>query len=300
MDHAHARSDAADFEASRKVLWGLAYRMLGSRADAEDAVQETWLRWQAADRGAIDNPRAWLVTACSRLCIDQLRSARHRRETYVGPWLPEPLVSETAPSAAEELERSETLTTAFLLLLERLTPVERAAYLLQHVFGLEHAAVAAALDRSDAATRQLVSRARRKLEGSDLIAEPVPQPQHEAMVVAFRDALRSGDLAQLTALLARDAKLYSDGGGKVRAAMNVIEGADRVARFFQGVWRKFGPSFTYLPRWINGQPGYLVMDGDEVMGTIDFAVGPEGITGVFWTRNPDKLGSVSLPERGGA
>ncbi len=300
MDHAHARSDAADFEASRKVLWGLAYRMLGSHADAEDAVQETWLRWQAADRSTIDNPRAWLVTACTRLCIDQLRSARHRRETYVGPWLPEPLVSETAPSAAEELERSETLTTAFLLLLERLTPVERAAYLLQHVFGLEHAAVATALDRSDAATRQLVSRARRKLEGSGLVAEPVPQPQHDAMVAAFRDALRSGDLAQLTALLARDAKLYSDGGGKVRAAMNVIEGADRVARFFQGVWRKFGPNFAYLPRWINGQPGFVVMDGDELMGTIDLAVGPQGIKAVFWTRNPDKLGSVSLPERGDA
>lgn len=300
MDHAHARSDVADFEASRKVLWGLAYRMLGSRADAEDAVQETWLRWQAADRGAVDNARAWLVTACTRLCIDQLRSARHRRETYVGPWLPEPLVTDTAPSAAEELERSETLTTAFLLLLEKLTPVERAAYLLQHVFGLEHAAVAAALDRSDAATRQLVSRARRKLEGSGLAAEPVPQPRHQAMLTAFHDALRSGDLAQLTALLARDAQLYSDGGGKVRAAMNVIEGSERVAQFLHGVWRKFGREFTYLPRWINGQQGYVVMDGDQLMGTIGIAVGAEGITGVFWTRNPDKLGSVSLSGQGGA
>ncbi|OWJ65472.1 RNA polymerase sigma factor SigJ [Inquilinus limosus] len=300
MDRAHARTDAADFEASRRVLWGLAYRMLGSRADAEDAVQETWLRWQAADRRGIDNARAWLVTACSRLCIDQLRSARHRRETYVGPWLPEPLVTETVPSAAEEMERSETLTTAFLLLLEALTPVERAAYLLQHVFGLEHAAVAAALGRTDAATRQLVSRARRKLEGSALIAEPVPQPQHAAMLTAFRDALNSGDLARLTALLARDARLYSDGGGKVRAAMNVLEGDERVAQFLHGVWRKFGREFAYLPRWINGQPGYLVMKGDEMMGTIDIAVGPEGITGVFWTRNPDKLGSVSLPERGRA
>lgn len=300
MDQAYARSDAADFEASRKVLWGLAYRMLGSRADAEDAVQETWLRWQAADRRAIDNARAWLVTACSRLCIDQLRSARHRREVYVGPWLPEPLVSETAPSAAEEMERAETLTTAFLLLLERLTPVERAAYLLQHVFGLEHAAVAAALDRTGAATRQLVSRARRKLEGSGLAAEPVPQPQHEAALTAFRNALSSGDMAQLTALLTRDAKLYADGGGKVRAAMNVLEGDERVALFLHGVWRKFGREFVYLPRWINGQQGYLVMKGDEVMGTIALAVGPEGITGVFWTRNPDKLGSVSLPEQGGA
>ncbi len=300
MDQAYARSDAADFEASRRVLWGLAYRMLGSRADAEDAVQETWLRWQAADRRAIDSARAWLVTACTRLCIDQLRSARHRREVYVGPWLPEPLVSETAPSAAEEMERAETLTTAFLLLLEKLTPVERAAYLLQHVFGLEHAAVAAALDRTDVATRQLVSRARRKLEGSGLVAEPVPQPQHAAALTAFRDALRSGDLAQLTALLARDAKLYSDGGGKVRAAMNVIEGDERVALFLHGVWRKFGRGFVYLPRWINGQPGWLVLNGDELMGTIDLAVGPQGITGVFWTRNPDKLGSVSLPEQGGA
>jgi RNA polymerase sigma-70 factor (ECF subfamily) len=300
MDQAHARSDAADFEASRRVLWGLAYRMLGSRADAEDAVQETWLRWQAADRRGIDNARAWLVTACTRLCIDQLRSARHRRETYVGPWLPEPLVTETAPSAAEELERAETLTTAFLLLLERLTPVERAAYLLQHVFGLEHAAVAVALDRSDAATRQLVSRARRKLEGSGLAAEPVPQPQHEAMLTAFRDALRSGDLVRLTELLARDARLYSDGGGKVRAAMNVIEGDEKVAQFLHGIWRKFGQGFAYLPRWINGQPGYLVMKGDELMGTIDLAVGPEGITGIFWTRNPDKLGSVSLPGHGRA
>ncbi|WP_343717404.1 RNA polymerase sigma factor SigJ [Inquilinus sp.] len=300
MDQAHARTDAADFEASRRVLWGLAYRMLGSRADAEDAVQETWLRWQAADRSGIDNARAWLVTACTRLCIDQLRSARHRRETYVGPWLPEPLVTDTAPSAADELERAETLTTAFLLLLEKLTPVERAAYLLQHVFGLDHAAVATALDRTDVATRQLVSRARRKLEGSGLTAEPVPQPQHRAMVTAFRDALRSGDLAQLTALLARDARLYSDGGGKVRAAMNVIEGADKVARFFEGVWRKFAPDFIYLPRWINGQPGWLVMNGDDLIGTIDFAVGPDGITGVFWTRNPDKLGSVPLPERGSA
>jgi len=300
MDHADARSDVADFEASRKVLWGLAYRMLGSRADAEDAVQETWLRWQAADRKAVDNARAWLVTACTRLCIDQLRSARHRRETYVGPWLPEPLVTETAPSAAEELERAETLTTAFLLLLEKLTPVERAAYLLQHVFGLDHAAVAAALDRSDAATRQLVSRARRKLEGGGLPLEPAPRPQHEAVLAAFRDALRSGDLAQLTALLARDARLYSDGGGKVRAAMNVIEGGDKIARFFHGLWRKAGRSFTYRPVWINGQPGLLVMDGGTLIGTVDLAVGSAGITGVFWTRNPDKLGSVPLPGSGRA
>jgi len=298
MDHADARSDAGDFEASRQVLRGLAYRMLGSRADAEDAVQETWLRWQAADRGRIDNIRAWLVTACTRLCIDQLRSARHRRETYVGPWLPEPLVTETAPSADEEMERSETLTTAFMLLLERLTPVERAAYLLQHVFGLEHAAVAAALDRSGPATRQLVSRARRKLEGGAIAAQPVPQPQHGAMLEAFRDALRSGDLARLTALLARDAQLYSDGGGKARASMNVIEGADKVARFFHGVWGKQTRPFTYLPRWISGRPGYVVLLGEEMMGTLGLAVGAEGISGVFWVRNPDKLGSIEVPESG--
>jgi RNA polymerase sigma-70 factor (ECF subfamily) len=303
MDHADAapaRPDAGDFEASRRVLWGLAYRMLGSRADAEDAVQETWLRWQAADRRRIDNSRAWLVTACSRLCIDQLRSARHRRETYVGPWLPEPLVTETAPAADEEMERAETLTTAFLLLLERLTPVERAAYLLQHVFGLEHAAVAAALDRSGPATRQLVSRARRKLEAGGGAVEPAPQPQHQAMLVAFRDALNSGDLAALTALLARDARLHSDGGGKVLASMNVIEGADRVARFFHGIWRKSPAPFTYAPRWINGKPGYVVTRGDELMGTLDLAVTADGITGVFWVRNPDKLGAVELPETGGA
>ena len=251
---------ALSFEPHRRHLRGLAYRMLGSLAEAEDAVQDAYLRWHAVDRDQVTDPRAFLTTATTRICLDALQSARARREEYVGPWLPEPVVDTKALAPDAQTELAEDLSIALLLALDRLSPLERAAFLLHDVFDCSFSEVAQALDRSEAACRQLASRARTHVREARPRDESVARDRaddaatrHEELISAFVAATRSGDLDALMSMLAEDARLVADGGGKVQAALNVIEGANSIARFIVGVTAKglaegttlrFGPSMV--------------------------------------------------------
>lgn len=285
------------FTAARPRLIALAYRMLGAMGDAEDAVQETWIRWHGADRATIRTPAAWLTTACTRICIDRLRKAKVEREAYVGTWLPEPVAVE----APEDGVLGESLSMAFLVMLERLTPAERAAYLLHDVFEQDYPAVATALDKSEPACRQLVSRARKSLNVKDEEgAKPKPRFQAdptraEELATAFITAARAGDSKRLMAMLAEDAELWSDGGGKAIAALNVIHGADRIVRFFAGIRTKQDPGIALRYQPVNGRPGIVGFVGAR----IDFALALEPaesgrIGAVYIVRNPDKLARLAL------
>ncbi|MEQ8506324.1 MAG: RNA polymerase sigma factor SigJ [Rhodospirillales bacterium] len=293
------------FQDARPRLWGLAYRMLGSRADADDAVQDTFLKWQAADHGAIEVPKAWLTSVCTRRCVDMLRAAHRTRVDYVGPWLPEPLVMEDdSPNAAEQIELADSLSMAFLLLLERLSPPERAAYLLREVFEYDYAEVARILEKSPDACRQMVSRARRHLaRDGDKGGAKDDAPGHngqrpdvarrDQLLDGFLGALRSGDAGPIEVLLAEDAALWSDGGGKAAAALNVIHGANNIARFLAGIWKKSGRGQTIERTVVNGDPGLVLREGAAVSTVISFAVDEnDRIAGVFIVRNPDKLSAV--------
>jgi len=228
---------AAAFEGQRSRLVGLAYRMLGMRAEAEDIVQEAYLRWRQAEPGGIDSPEAWLTTVVTRLSIDRLRSAQMRREVYTGPWLPEPIVERRAWSPEARLEARADLSVAFLYLLERLSAEERAAYLLREVFDYPYARVAGILEKSEAACRQLVHRARERVsQGRPRI--PAGEELHSKILTEYVAAVQAQDEAALLRLLAADARAVSDGGGKARAALRVIVGGRRVARFLCGISRK--------------------------------------------------------------
>jgi RNA polymerase sigma-70 factor (ECF subfamily) len=288
---------ALSFEPNRRRLLGLAYRMLGSLAEAEDAVQDAYLRWHAADRDNVTDPRAFLTTATTRICLDLLRSARARREQYVGPWLPEPVVdtTELAPDAQTEL--AEDLSIALLLALDRLSPLERAAFLLHDVFDCSFTEVASALDRSEAACRQLASRARTHVREARPRDESVARDRagaattkHAELVSAFVDAARSGDLDALMSILAEDARLVADGGGKVQAALNVIEGADDIARFIMRVGAKGLPEGTTLRFGpVNGLPGVIAYSPDGNVQTVAFEFEDNRIRTIYSVRNPDKL-----------
>lgn len=288
------RNDADDpFTAARPRLIALAYRMLGSMGDAEDAVQETFLRWHGANRAAIRTPAAWLTTACTRLCIDRLRKAKAERAAYVGTWLPEPVAVE--PPEDEAL--GESLSMAFLVMLERLSPAERAAYLLHDVFEQDYAAIASALGRSGQACRQLVSRARRNLGLPAGAPKPrfAADPAHaEELASAFVMAARAGDTRRLMAMLTDDAELWSDGGGKALAALNVVHGADRVARFFVGIRNKQARGLAFVYRPVNGRPGAVGYVGARADFALALEPGPGGRIGaVYVVRNPDKLARLS-------
>ena len=290
-------SETALFERERTRLRGLAYRMLGSVADAEDVVQDAWLRWSRIEPETIAEPRAWLVKVTTRLCIDRLRAAKARREAYVGPWLPEPLIEAEDPAAspAAGLERADDLTVAFLLALERLSPLERAVFVLHDVFSTDYAEIGAMLGKSEAACRQLASRARGHIEA----ARPryrIEAAQAQRLAAEFLAAIRSDDAARLGEMLAEEAVLVSDGGGKALAALRPILGRDAVARFLIGVARKLadrGAMETRVMR-VNGQPGLIVRG---VNGLTSFAVEPDGegrIAAIYVVRNPEKLKHVSI------
>jgi RNA polymerase sigma-70 factor, ECF subfamily len=288
---------SASFEPHRRRLLGLAYRMLGSMAEAEDAVQEAYLRWHAADRARIGEPKAFLMTTTTRICLDVLKSARVRREEYVGPWLPDPVTDTAALAPDAETELAEDLSVALLLALERLSPLERAAFLLHDVFDFSFAEVADALDRNEAACRQLAARARthvREVRPAGAIppraASGAVDPKHAALVSAFMSASRSGDVDALMRILASDAKVVTDGGGKVAAALNVIEGADRVAAFLSGVVRKgWTDDLSVRFDTLNGLPGVLVSGPGGLVQTTAFEIEHGLIKAIYVVRNPDKL-----------
>jgi len=292
---------ATTFEPHRRRLLGLAYRMLGSMAEAEDAVQEAYLRWHDADRGSVEDPRAFLMTTTTRICLDVLKSARLKREEYVGPWLPDPITDTASLAPDTQTELAEDLSVALLLALDRLSPLERAAFLLHDVFDYSFAQVAAALDRTEAACRQLASRARTRLREERPRGLTPPRgapgtidPRHAALVTAFVNAARSGNIESLKSLLAADARLVTDSGGKVPAALNVIEGAERVAAFLAGVVRKgWTEDMSVRVAMVNGLPGLLVHTSQGLVQTNACELAGDVIKTIYVVRNPDKLKHLS-------
>ncbi|MBR1153249.1 sigma-70 family RNA polymerase sigma factor [Bradyrhizobium sp. JYMT SZCCT0428] len=271
----------------RGRLLGLAYRMLGSRSDAEDIVQDAYLRFAGAHD--VHNPEAFLVTIVTRLCLDRLKSAKARREVYVGPWLPEPVCDAEglSPDAATEL--ADDLSFALLLALDRLSPMERAAFLLHDVFDTPFAEIAAMLDRSEASCRQLATRARRAVR--DERPAPAATPDtHARLLMAFGEAVTSGNVARLAELLREDAVAITDGGGRKTAARNPIHGADKIARFFIGLAAKNpGHQLRVEPAVINGAVGALFYVDGELDHTLSMAIDGERIAAIYIVRNPDKL-----------
>ena len=262
MVQPHQFTPAAAFEEHRRHLQGVAYRFLSSVTDAQDIVQETWLRWTQVNAAEVSDVRAYLTRITARLCLDQLKSARTRRERYVGPWLPEPVVEAADYTTGAPRGIAGDVSIALMLALERLTPLERAAFVLHDAFGQTFEEVALALDRNPATCRQLAARARRHLRA----ARPrftVPPEQGDRFVEAFLHATETGDLAALTHLLATDAVLHSDSGGKVRSARRLILGAERIARLFVHLNRKHGPARHTRRAAINGLPGLVMQDARE-------------------------------------
>jgi RNA polymerase sigma-70 factor (ECF subfamily) len=274
-------------------------------ADAEDAVQETYLRWHAADRDKVSDPRAFLMTTTARICLDMLTSARARREEYVGPWLPEPVVDTATLAPDSQTELAEDLSIGLLLTLDRLSPLERAAFLLHDVFDFSFSEVAGTLERSEAACRQLAARARAHVRAVRPRGATAParsdgmDAKHAQLMSAFVTATRSGDLDALTHLLASDVRVVTDGGGKVAAALNVLEGADHAARFLVGATRKgWREDYTLRFATINGLPG-VILDGPEgLVQTTAFEIEGNVIRALYVVRNPDKLRYLAAHESG--
>lgn len=276
------------FERERPRLQALAYRLLGSLTDAEDLLQECFLSWQSVALEPLRQPAAYLTRMLTHRALDQLRSARHRRETYTGPWLPEPWIEGPDQDPALAVELADSLTMAFLLMLERLSPLERAVFVLRVVFDYEYAEIAEILDESQANCRQLLHRARQHLQGQH--QHPVPDPERQqALLQAFLQACRGGELATLQTLLTEDAILYSDGGGKIRAALNPIYGAGKVARFLAGVLAKSPPGMVSRAAQVNGRLGLITEWDGQVQMVTSFDWQPAGIAAIYIVLNPDKL-----------
>ena len=289
-------SDAtARFQAARPMLLGLAYRLLGSRADAEDAVQDTFLRWQASDSAGIDNAEAWLTTVCTRRCLDLLQAADRARVDYIGTWLPEPVPTDADDDPAQATALAASLTTAFLLALQRLTPRERAAYLLHEIFDRPYAEVAATLALQETACRQLVSRARGHVANARVRHAP-PKARQQQLLDAFRHAIATGSTTRLAGLLSADVRLSADGGGKVVAARRVMQGLAEVRRFIEAGLHVWWSPHTLVEATLNGQPGFVLRDGGTVTATLVFAWDAEGrVQDLFIMRNPDKLAGLAGP-----
>jgi RNA polymerase sigma-70 factor (ECF subfamily) len=278
-------TDLQLFEGARPRLLGLAYRILGSRADAEDAVQDCFLKWRDADRSQIKTPAAWLSSVCTRRCLDIRRAADRARVDYVGPWLPEPIQPATSPAVDGKLVAS--LTTAFLLLLERLTPKERAAYLLHDIFDQSYAEIAAMLEMDEAACRKLVSRARQNI-GRDKVRHITPRETQDSLLRAFQSAVMSGNITQLSALLSSDIRLTPDTGGKTVAATRVLEGVDvfSVLSRAHAWWEDCQWDITDM----NGGRGAILTKNGQPALTISLACNEAGlVSDIFITLNPDKL-----------
>jgi RNA polymerase sigma-70 factor, ECF subfamily len=282
---------ADEFEALRPRLFALAYRMTGSVGDAEDACQDAWLRWQAVDRTGVDNAEAYLVRTVTRLAIDRLRSAHHRKETYVGPYLPEPLVVDdtaTQPEAAAEL--ADSLTLAFLVLLDELAPVERAVLLLHDVFGYPFDEIGGMVDQSPAACRQIASRTRRKLQREHHELRRPQAAREQELIGALLATVAQGDVQEVMALLAPDIVMLSDGGPDRHAARRPVVGPDRVARLMVNLARRMPAGGDVRFAHVNGEPGIVFRDGDRADLVLSFSFGDDGrVHRIYSQLNPEKL-----------
>ena len=289
-----ATTSSETFESLRPRLFGIAYRMLGVRADAEDVVQEAWLRWQAADTAGIESAEAWLVTVATRLAIDRLRAAKAEREAYVGWWLPEPIVEveERTPETAAEL--ASDLSVAFLHLLERLAPEERAAFLLRQVFDYDYGEIAAMLDKTEPAVRQMVHRAQERVRQQRPRFE-VPRETHQRLLEKFMRAAQSGQRDAIRALLADNAEAIGDGGGKVPSVAGGMHGADRVTNLYWANFLHLGDRLQYRLATINGEPGLLRYVDGKIESAQAMVTDGERIVAIYVVRNPDKLARVVIP-----
>ncbi len=276
------------FNQYRPLLFSIAYRMLGSAMDAEDMVQETFLRWQQPSVGAVQSPKAFLSAVVTRMCIDHLRSAQVQREEYIGPWLPEPLLAERIPDAADTVMLAESLSLAFLVLLESLSPVERAVYLLRQVFDYEYAEIAHIVDKSEANCRQMVKRARTRIASRRPRFRVSPK-QQERLTFQFIQTCTSGDMEALFTLLAEDVILYSDGGGKAGSARKPIYGHTKVARLIFALLRKAPPTFTIRMTQVNGQPGIIGYEDGHPQSVLMFDIAADRIRAIYLVVNPEKL-----------
>jgi RNA polymerase sigma-70 factor, ECF subfamily len=280
---------AASFEAYRRHLTGLAYRMLGSLAEAQDVVQDAYLRWHQTDRTAIGDARAFLSRVVTRLCLDQLKSARARHELYVGPWLPEPVLDDSALAADAAGAYAKDLSVALMLTLERLSPLQRAAFLLHDVFDMSFDEVADALGRTAATCRQLAARARSHVRASRPRFRTSPQ-ECDRLAAAFGAAAQSGDAAALAGLLADDVTYYSDAGGRMPAALRPVAGRDKVVRLIMGLGKKGLAAIRAVrPAQINGLPGFIIERGAGEVLTLAFDYRDGLIAGLYLMINPDKL-----------
>ncbi|QEW03484.1 RNA polymerase sigma-70 factor [Microbacterium lushaniae] len=283
-----ARTPTDVFAAERRRLFGIAYRMLGSVADAEDILQEVWLRWERTDRGVVREPAAFLTTVTTRLCINEMQSARARRETYIGPWLPEPVNTEDDPALGAE--RGEALQFAVLLLLENLTPTERAAYVLREALDYPYDKIAEIVRSNVTSARQLVSRARRHLAEGRRI--PAPAPDQRRLLEAFLTAARGGDVAALEKLFTEDVVSYTDGNGVKLAARIPVHGRGRVAKFVAAFSSHFWTGKTVGWVQVNGQPAATLSEGGEVTTIVTITSAGAGIAQLLWVMSPDKLRHV--------
>jgi RNA polymerase sigma-70 factor, ECF subfamily len=295
----HIDEVQAIFEALRPEMTGLAYRMCGSIADAEDVIQDAWLRWHAVEHATVQSPRAFLLRITMRLCLDQAKAARSRREHYVGPWLPEPIADigrvgrDADPEGITEL--ADDLSIALLLVLERLSPLERAAFLLHDVFDLSFGEIAKVLEREPAACRQLASRARRRVN-EERPSKEVSPARAKMFIAKFQEALQAGDVASVSRMLAEDAVVIADGGGKKYAALKPIHGRQKIVRFFIGLVTKFQPPKEILRIELNGRDGFLITEHDGGVQTWCLDWTQEGLVrAIYLLRNPDKLRHVISP-----
>jgi RNA polymerase sigma-70 factor (ECF subfamily) len=290
--------EAGAYQDLRPYLFSIAYRMLGRASEAEDVLQDAWLRASAAATDDVRSPRAWLATIVTRLCLDRLKSAREARESYVGQWLPEPVPTDALPDLEASTLRRESVTLAFLVLLEVLTPAERAAFLLREVFDYDYADIAGILEMSEPACRQLVHRAKQRIAERRPRFEASPERRRE-IVGRFLRATEQGDLSALTALLARDVVFEADSGGKVAAARRPVHGPDAVGRLIAGLARKIqggaaGPGpWTFALHDVNDEPALAVFQGGLLDLVMVFTVGEAGIASIRVVRNPDKLAWIA-------
>jgi len=276
------------FKKHRARLFGIAYRMLGTHAESEDILQEAYIKWHQANADEIETPEAWLVTVVTRLSIDRLRKASHERETYIGPWLPEPVVVSAALSPYEEMELASNLSMAFMFLLERLSPVERAAFLLHDIFDCAYADVARIVGKTESASRQLIHRARERVR-SDKKRFEADEKTRENLIKKFSIASNSGDEKGLLALFAEEVSMISDGGGKVTAARKIVHGKRKLAHALSMFGAKFGADFENVLYMINGEIGLLTFAAGKIFSATTFEFNDGKISAIYRVMNPDKL-----------